>query len=209
MIYDMRTYTLRPRGVPEFAKRLADALPYREQFSRFGAIFETTVGTLNQVVHFWLYENMAHAEEVRAKLIADGDPRWPVDGRDIVLEMESAILEPAPFMREWDGPMELGSVYELRTYHLLPGSRGEVLKAWGDLIAEREKFSPSAGVWTHSGTAGPQNRLYHLWPYKDMNERGTVREKAMASGNWPPKSGHLYTRQESKFLVPLSISPLR
>jgi hypothetical protein len=47
MIYEVRTYTLRPRTVAEFEERFAKRPPLREQHSKSGAFWHTEFGPLN------------------------------------------------------------------------------------------------------------------------------------------------------------------
>jgi len=47
MIYEVRTYTLRPGGaVAEFEERFAKRLPLREKHSKLGAFWHTEFGPL-------------------------------------------------------------------------------------------------------------------------------------------------------------------
>jgi acyl-CoA synthetase (AMP-forming)/AMP-acid ligase II len=155
MIYDLRTYTLKINKVPEAERLFAAALPARETISRLGAFFHTEIGTLNQIVHIWPYESLAHMEEAREAAAKLGREKWPPPGlTELLVKMESELVQPAPFMRPWTGPQQLGKVYELRTYDLLPGTRGRVLEEWGKLVQEREQFSPLAGCWVSSGNGG-------------------------------------------------------
>jgi hypothetical protein len=57
MIYEVRTYTLRPGTVAEFEERFAKRLPLREKHSKLGAFWHTEFGPLNQVIHVYPYEN--------------------------------------------------------------------------------------------------------------------------------------------------------
>jgi hypothetical protein len=50
MIYEVRTYTLRPGSVAEFEERFAKRLPLREKHSKLGAFWHTEVGPLNQAL---------------------------------------------------------------------------------------------------------------------------------------------------------------
>src|SRR5215470_7588377 len=51
MIYEVRTYTLRPGTVAEFEERFAKRLLLREKHSKLGAFWHTEFGPLNQVIH--------------------------------------------------------------------------------------------------------------------------------------------------------------
>jgi hypothetical protein len=209
MFYDMRTYTLKPGRVAEVEKLFAEALPTREKYSRLGAFFHSDIGVLNQVVHIWPYDDLEEMQRARVDSSADPSGQWPPVGlADHLVTMESEIVQSTPFMEDWTGPKAMGNIYELRTYSLLPGCVREVVKIWGEHIADRVPFSPLGGCWVPAGSGGTQNKLYHLWPYADLNERVKARNEARASGKWPPPSGQFYTRQESKILVPASFSPM-
>jgi len=209
MLYDMRTYTLKNGSLGTVEKLFEDAMPVREKYSRLGGFFHAESGVLNQIVHIWPYENFEHLQKTRALAAGDSSGQWPPVGlSEHIVTMESQLLQSAPFMDDWTGPRELGSIYELRTYSLLAGSTPAVLKEWGAMIGGREEFSPLAACWTPAGTGGPINRLIHLWAYPDYAARAEARAAATASGKWPPPTGQYYTQQESKILAPASFSPM-
>ena len=66
MIYEVRTYTLRPGTVAEFEERFAKRLPLREKHSKLGAFWHTEFGPLNQVIHVYPYDDLQHRTAVRA-----------------------------------------------------------------------------------------------------------------------------------------------
>ncbi len=47
MIYEVRTYTLRPGTVPEFEERYEKRLPTRLRHSKLGGFWHTDFGPLN------------------------------------------------------------------------------------------------------------------------------------------------------------------
>jgi hypothetical protein len=66
MIYEVRTYTLRPGSVAEFEERYAKRLPARDKHSKLGAFWHTEFGPLNQVIHVYPYDDLQHRTRVRA-----------------------------------------------------------------------------------------------------------------------------------------------
>ena len=68
MIYEVRTYTLRPGTVPEFEERYAARLAQREKHSKLGAFWHTEFGPLNQVIHVYPYDNLQQRTAVRDTL---------------------------------------------------------------------------------------------------------------------------------------------
>jgi hypothetical protein len=209
MIYEVRTYTLRPGTVAEFEERYAKRLPLREQHSKLGAFWHTEFGPLNQVIHVYPYDDLAQRTAVREALAQDTARAQIPGGREFIVAQEAEIMIPAPFMRPL-GSRDYGSgnVYEMRIYTYDPGQIPKVLEAWAKAIPDREKFSPLAACWYSE--LGGLNKFVHTWVYKDLNERARVREEARKSGGaWPPQAGVRPIRQENKLLVPASFSPVR
>lgn len=95
MIYEMRTYTLKPRSVEIVEKIIAEVLPHRLKYSKLIGFWHTDIGPLNQVIHIWEYKDLAHREQVRAEV--SKDPNWPPKIAEYVVSQESKILAPAAF----------------------------------------------------------------------------------------------------------------
>jgi hypothetical protein len=207
-VYEMRTYTLRLGGVPEYESRVSKLLPARQALSRPAAFFHTEVGPLNQIIQIWPFDDLHNLQEVRDIISSDDSVSWPPGAKDFAQEggMQMDLLTPAPFMRPWLAPQKLGNIYELRIYQLIPGSRFDVIKAFGEAIPHREKYSPLAGCWTSQ--TGSLDRFYHLWAYEDMNERMRIRTEALKDPHWPPKLGQWLFNQENKILIPTEFSAI-
>jgi len=204
MIYEVRTYTLKPGSVQAYEENFEKALPERVKFSPLAAFWHTEIGPLNQVVHVWPYESLEKRNEIRAESVKSG--KWPPKHDDLILNMESEIWYPAEFMRPFEGEAELGNIYEMRIYTYKPGSINGALKIWGEAIEYREKYSKLAfGMYTDIGGL---NKWMHVWPYADMQDRNETRAKSMQDPNWPPATREWIVKQENKILVPASFSPM-
>ena len=204
MIYEVRTYDLKPRSLEEFARRNAEKLPGRLAYSSLGGFWHTEVGPLDQVIHVWPYEDLKQRSDVRARAVADG--KWPPGTGDLIANMQSEIYLPAPFMTPL-GERRIGPLYEMRTYTYAPGAIPHVLEAWSRSIAEREKLSPLAACWYSE--IGGLNMLVHMWAYTSFEERLRIRAEARARGIWPPQVQVAPLKQESKILFPLEFSPMQ
>jgi hypothetical protein len=209
MIYEVRTYTLRPGTVAEFEERYEKRLPQRLKHSKLGAFWHTEFGPLNQVIHVYPYDDLNQRASVRAALAADPVRATQPGGGDFIVAQESEIMNPAPFMHALGSrDYGTGNVYEMRTYTYAPGDLPKVLEAWAKAVPAREELSPLAACWTSE--LGGLNKFVHTWVYKDLAERDRVRAASRKPGGaWPPQSGVRPIRQENKLLVPASFSPVR
>jgi hypothetical protein len=206
MIFEMRTYLMKPGSIPEVEKRFGEGLPARARLSRFGGFWRTEVGTLNQIIHVWPYKDLNEREAIRAKAIETGV--WPVKIQEFVVAMESKILYAAPFSPHFE-PGEHGNIYEFRTYTFEVGSIPRVIERWGKHIAKRTELSPL--IFAGHTEIGPLNQWVHVWAYKNMGERERIRAEAVKAGIWPPPRDPSVTmlKMESTLAVPASWSPLR
>ena len=205
MIYEVRTYVLKPGSVATFEENFAAALPHREKYSKLGAFWHTEIGPLNQVIHVWPYESAEERNSIREE--AGKDPNWPPkNDPDMYVSMNSEIFNPAPFMRPLGGNQALGSIYEMRSYTYKVGSINKVIDIWADAVPAREEFSPlAAAKYTD---VGGLNKWVHIWAYEDLDQRKNIRAEAIKTPTWPPPTREFLVSQENKIMVPSSFSPM-
>ena len=88
-------------------------------------------------------------------------------------------------------------IVEMRTYTLQPGTVGQFEERFGAALAVRAKLSPLAAFW-HT-EVGPLNRVIHVWPYKDFEERTRVRadRKSCKAGRPTPANSSSSRRAKS------------
>ena len=204
MIYEFRTYQLKPRSMGEVIKRFGDALPRRAEFSPLAAFWHTEIGPLNQIIHVWPYESLAQRDEIRAAAAASGV--WPPKLGEFIVDMQSEILTPVTSQPALV-PGTYGPYYEMRTYTLAPGSVGAMTERWEEYLPGRIALSPLAGVfWSDIGAL---NKWIHIWPYPSLEARVETRKQAAAAGSWPPPGDSPVLDQSSKIIVPAPFSPMQ
>ncbi len=205
MIYEIRTYTLKPGSVAEFEKRFESSLANRLKYSELAAFWHTEIGPLNQVIHVWPYENLQQRAEIRGQ--AGKEPDWPPKSSDLILSMQSEIFSPAPFSPKLGGNQKLGPVYEMRTYQYQPGSIPTVIERWKEALkGGRLELSPLAACM--SSDIGPLNVWIHIWPYASLAERDRIRAESHKLDTWPPKTREFLISQQNKIIAPASFSPM-
>jgi len=204
MIYEVRTYQVKPGSVPECEKRFAEVIEHREKYSPLGAFWHTELGPLNQIIHVWPYENLQQRTELRGQAMKD--PNWPPKIGEFIVNMESEIFIPAPFMEPL-GNKKIGPVYEMRSYMYQPGAMPEVLKRWADAIPQRVQLSPLAACWYSE--IGGLNKFVHVWAYKDMDERDRLRAESRKLTAWPPKTLEFLVSQTNKIVLPAAFSRMQ
>jgi hypothetical protein len=100
VIVEERTYTLEVGKVPEYLRLYEEeGLAIQTRIlPRMVGYFSTELGTLNQVVHLWAYEDFEERTRKRAELVADEHwQAYVAKVRPLILHQENRILIPAPF----------------------------------------------------------------------------------------------------------------
>jgi len=207
MIYEIRTYTVKPGNVPEYEKRFADAVDVRMQYSPLYGMWHTEIGPLNQIIHIWSYDSLQHRADTRAAAGRDSSGKWPPKTSDLLVAQETDILLPIAGMQHLSGVNELGGVYELRMYTYPAGAVGSVAQTFAAAYAARHSAYPVGGMWTSD--LGSLNRLYQLFPYKNWDHRDQVRRELREKGQWPPHAEQRPVAQLVRHMIPAPFSPLR
>lgn len=212
MIYELRTYNLKPKSLPEVERRFAERYEKRKKHSPLAAFWHTEIGPLNQIVHVWPYRDLAERERIRAEAVKDGS--WPPSIGEFVLAMHSDIMTPFPFSPELK-PAKVGPFFEMRTYTYKTGELPKIMKIWEEAMPARLAYGPVTALWYSE--LGALNKFVHIWPYRSLQERTEIREKTRAAGIWPPSeiaekrtgSSYQLLGMENKILMPASFSPLQ
>jgi hypothetical protein len=99
-VIDLRIYTIRPRGMPEYLKLFEElALPLaRKHLGEPLGYYVTQIGPLNQVVHLWAFENLADLEQRHAALAGEPDfAKYLAATEGLVVAQEDRIMRPVEF----------------------------------------------------------------------------------------------------------------
>ena len=97
MIYEMRTYDLKPRALPEVEQRFGEAYEKRKKYSELAAFWHTEIGPLNQIIHVWGYKDMEERNRIREAAVKDGV--WPPKISEFIVSQKSEIMVPFSFMK--------------------------------------------------------------------------------------------------------------
>ncbi len=205
MIYEIRTYEVKPRTVPEVEKRFGEAYKQPGEKAPLVGSFHTEIGQLNEIVHIWAFADLDERDRVQRELRENAN--WPPKLEEFIVHAESEIVRPFPFLPDFE-PGDHGPIYELREYNFILGKPASISETWEKSLPERIKRSPLLmGGYVQFGNV---NKFVHLWPYKSMDERLAVRNKAVADGIWPPTSSESpYFAQRNRILLPSAFSPSR
>ena len=201
MLYEIVTVEVRPGAVADAVERCAETALSGTGQSRLLGFWTTEIGRVNELLSLWSHPDGAPGWDG----LAAGD--WLGRVHDVVVRMHVERFRLFPFMRDIEAGA-YGSVYELRSYLLKPGTTQKTIDIWAEALPKRAELSKPLGAFYAVG--GVLQRFIHIWPYDSADHRQRTRDRAVAEGVWPPKGGadHLL-HQENSLLIPTSFSPLR
>jgi hypothetical protein len=212
MIYELRTYTVRPGTLGEMVKA-ASTLSVdirKNDYGKLEGYWTTEIGPLNQVMHMWSYSDLNERERLRGELSKNA--RWtgeyiPVI-QPLLMRQEVRLLNA---IRPPVAPSSTGNIYEFRNYRAKPiaGTR-DWLAAFTEVLPAREKHSKIVGLWRTE--ADQPNEVCHIWAYPSLNARAEVRANALKDPAWQAflaKSQSLLEEMHSTIMLPAPHSPLK
>ena len=212
MLYELRTYTVKPGTIGEMVKAAGTvARDIRgNDFGKLEGYWQTEIGPLNQVMHLWSYSDFAERARLRAELAKN--PRWTGEYipliRPLMMRQEIRLLNA---IRPPVAPESTGNIYELRNYRAKPGGAvRQWLDAFTAVLPAREKHSKIVALWQTE--AGQPNEVCHLWAYPSLNARAEARGNAMKDPAWQEfltKGPGLLDEMHSTIMLPAPHSPLK
>jgi NIPSNAP len=211
MIHELRSYTLVPGKLKE-AVALSEGVARpirRDDYGKLEGYWTVEFGTLNRVVHLWSFAGLD--ERARLRQALGQNEAWKAQFLPrflpLLVRQESKVLSP---VRPVAPPEGAGLVYELRTYRAKAGRAPEFARLLAEMMPLRERFSRNVGLWLTE--IGPLNEVVHLWAYRDLVERASVRARVLEEPEWQGfqrQALPLLEEMRSEVLLPASFSPMR
>jgi len=212
VIYELRTYTVKPGTTGEMVK--AASTVSREirgnDYGKLEGYWWTDIGALNQVMHLWSYGDFNERARLRKELAAN--PRWHNEYTPLIypllvrqdIRLLNAIRAPV-------APASSGNIYELRNYRARTGGAvRQWLDAFTAALPAREKYSKIVGLWQTE--AAQPNEVCHIWAYPSLNARTEARAAALEDPVWQEflgKGSPLLEEMHSTIMLAAPHSPLK
>jgi hypothetical protein len=212
MLYELRTYTLKPGAVGDMVKA-ASTVSHdirKNDYGKLEGYWFTEIGPLNQVLHLWSYSDFNERARLRGELAKNS--RWTGEYlpliRPLLMRQDIRLLNA---IRPPVAPASPGNIYELRNYRAKPGGAvRQWLDAFTGVLPAREKYSKIVALWQTE--AGQPNEVCHLWAYPDLNARAKARGDAMKDPEWQEfltKGPGFLDEMHSTIMLPAPHSPLK
>ena len=189
MIYELRTYTVKPGAVGDMVKAASTVSRdiRKDDYGKLEGYWVTEIGPLNQVMHMWSYSDFNERTRLRGELAKN--QRWTGEYipllRPLLVRQEVRLLNA---VRAPVAPQTTGNVYELRNY----------------------RAKPLGGL--KQTEAGQPNEACHIWAYPSLNARAEARANALKDPAWQEflsKGPGFLEEMHSTIMLPAPHSPLQ
>ena len=199
--YIVTTFTVRPGTHPQALAALRPRLATEPDML---ACWYSELGALNRIMI--IRTGTEPSTEMQRRLAALAEPS-PFGIGEFIVEVSMDTYVSFDFLEPMR-PGEFGPWYEVRSYVLKPGGLTPTIELWRKAVPGRKTISPLLAAMT--SVTGTVTRFLHIWPYRTLDDRVRLRQKAIADRVWPPPGGpdHLIAMQSDIYL-PAPFSPMR
>ncbi|KXJ08543.1 protein NipSnap homolog 1 [Exaiptasia diaphana] len=214
-LYELDVQHVKPECIEDYISLVGESLPRISKDSQFpGQLvgsWTTMFGRLDQAIHLWMFTG-GYSAVVEAKQYIRENPeylKFARERRHMMYNRENQLLHEFSFWGE-PSPRTDPHIYELRTYHLKPGTLIEWGNNWGRAIKLRQKDNEAVGGFFSQ--IGELYMVHHIWAYKDLVKRKEIRENLWNYAGWDDCVANtvpLIRRMESRVMVPLPFSPTK
>nr|XP_002127411.1 protein NipSnap homolog 1 [Ciona intestinalis] len=214
-LYKLQFHKVKPEALTAYKQLCAENLPKLSSNKDYPVecvgSWSCWYGDQDQVVHLWRYtDGFPSIGQANSKL---GKEDWYQNMRTERSKMlhsrSNQLLYEFSFWNEVL-PREGPNIYELRTYHLKPGTMIEWANNWARGIRARQENSEAVGGFFSE--IGDLNVVHHLWAYEDLHHRKNTRQAAWQKSGWDNTVYYtvpLIREMKSMIMIPLSYSPLK
>ncbi|MCL4129609.1 UNVERIFIED_CONTAM: hypothetical protein GTU68_054215 [Idotea baltica] len=212
IIYELQTHNIRPGTLEPYLKNYENyvrTVDQRNLTLELCGSWTVGVGDQDQCLHLWRYEGgYTTVDKIRQQFVEDSEISKLVNDRNQYLRQRvNQYLLAFSFWPQVT-KREGKNIYEIRSYHLKPGTMIE----WGNNWARAIQFRQSNNE-AYGGFFSQVGRLYnvhHIWCYESLKERKRSREDVWRHPGWDEVVAYtvpLIKEMHTRFLIPNSFSP--
>jgi len=215
-ICELNTHNVKPDCLDQYLKSTQQLLGFVNENSSVlhGEClgnFQVLVGDQDQFVHLWRYEGGYHCIDQNLKFLAESKD-FALIQRDLLPCLRSRHSQHMLKFSYWP-EVQLrkdSNIYELRSYHLKPGTMVE----WGNYWARAIRMRDYKNTEAYAGMFSQIGELYnvkHIWCYNSLEDRKQAREVVWQhqQSQWQDIVSNtvpLIRKMTSRIMVPLSMS---
>ncbi|KAF9928455.1 hypothetical protein FBU30_002357 [Linnemannia zychae] len=215
-VHELQRHRIRPERYDDYVQLVSEVFPRIVKESnnkiRLTGSWTTEIGELDTAgkFHIWEFEGyLGHSQEMDRLRRDPAYQKFLKDLRPMLISRENQICLEFAFWKSRP-PVNLGGIYEMRTYLLKPGNLLEWETNWRRGLECRRQFCEPVGAWFSQ--LGKLNYVHHMWNYPDLETRKKTREQAWKVDGWAEtvyNTVRLIENMEANILLPMDFSSLK
>ncbi|PIK58685.1 hypothetical protein BSL78_04368 [Apostichopus japonicus] len=176
-LFELRTYNIKPSCMGEYVQLTKDKFHLRTAHSKLVGFWLTELGGVNESVHLWEYDSLAHRASVRAALASDDEWKQQYLSKAFQhLDKQNNKLVKCTWGSVDTTPIQEGGVYQLQTLHLhsagITGKSAiDEVKRLTSIQEEILKQSQTGKLIAVLSTQiGASDTVHQIWNYKQVDD---------------------------------------
>ncbi|XP_070572843.1 protein NipSnap homolog 1-like isoform X1 [Ptychodera flava] len=215
-VYELQIHDIKPEAFHDYKEAAEQHLRNRHEDGSipcklFGS-WVTTFGQQDQAIHLWLYEN-GYRDIMETRAMLNSDPNYLKYKRErskMLISRENQLLQAFSFWGDPEPRTTKNNIYEMRSYHLKPGTMIEWGNNWAKGIKVRNDHNEAVrGLFTQIGDL---YLVHHIFAYENLQRRKEIREDTWRKPGWDSCVAYtvpLIRKMKSRIMVPFAHSPLQ
>lgn len=215
-ICELNTHNVKPDAISNYLKATKNLLGFVESnnsvlHGECLGNFQVIVGDQDQFVHLWRYEGGYSSLDENLKFLSESED-FALIQKDLNACLRSRHSQHMLKFSYWpEVELRTGkNIYEMRSYHLKPGTMVE----WGNYWARAIKMRDYHNTEAYAGMFSQIGELYnvkHIWCYGSLEERKEAREVVWQhqQSQWQDIVANtvpLIRKMTSRIMIPIQIS---
>ena len=203
MIYEISTLSCPLLSIEDVSQRSNSWVLGAQATGTVLGSWRTEIGTLGRLMILRSFETAEIlAKERRRAFLSEN----PFNAGEVLTSFTMESYKPFPFLPLVQ-PRAFGSVYEFRTYHLVPGGLSPTLLGWENAIEPAKEYTAHLVINMYALDGPP--RITHIWGFASLEQRAMLRANAYGASVWPPYGGPEHIIEAtSTIALPQAWSPL-
>ena len=207
MLHQILLQTAKPGKInPLLEHFIQKTIPIRQQHGdQLVGAWVSEFGELNLLISLWSYADFVSYSNQMQQL--NLSQVWLEHTHETEPMLEKSIHHLLIPQRPITLSHDAGQLFDFRIYETKPFLAPTYAKQLLEVLPVREKHSNNYAIWIPA--TGNTNRIFHMWPYADLNQRMNIRNQVAVESEWQLYLKNIFpmlVRQSSTLVRPIAIS---
>ncbi|KAB7494452.1 Protein NipSnap-like protein 3B [Armadillidium nasatum] len=176
-IYELRTYNIHPNKLKDYVSLTVNDFGPRIEKSKPLGFWLVELGGLNQALHIWPYDSVAHRSSVRSELAQsqEWNSRYLSKAGSFFQHMENSLLLSAGKQSPQERILKDCPLYEIHSHHMIKNNWSDSLEDFLNADFSNQQNGVSTLVGAFQTVCGQLDTVTLLWQHKNHDGVASLR----------------------------------